>query len=196
MPVPTELRTARLVLRPWRASDAAALHPVLDAEHARLAPWIPARVATPVPVDELAERLAGFAADFAAARAWRYALFAASDQRVLGEASLFPRDASGRVPWGAADRVEVGYWLRADATGQGLVTEAVRALLAVADALPGVAQVEVRCDERNAASHAVPRRLGFELASTQPAPSMVTGEPPVALQLWTRAVHGATVMDA
>lgn len=196
MPVPTELRTARLVLRPWRPTDAAALRPVLEAEHARLAPWIPAHVATPRPVAELAERLAGFAADFAAARAWRYALFAAIDHRVLGEVSLFPRDASGRVAWDAADRVEVGYWLRDDATGQGLVTEAVQALLAVADALPGAMVVEVRCDERNAASHAVPRRLGFELASTRPAPSLVAGEPPVALQLWTRAVRGATVRDA
>lgn len=71
MLVSLELRTARLVLRPWRIEDAAPLLPVLEANQAHLAPWIPARVAQPVPLAELATRLAGFAADFAAAREWR-----------------------------------------------------------------------------------------------------------------------------
>src|SRR6185503_1186169 len=39
--VPDELRTARLLLRRWRPSDAAALQPVLAANSAHLAPWIP-----------------------------------------------------------------------------------------------------------------------------------------------------------
>ena len=75
MPVPAEVRTARLVLRPWRAEDAADLQPILEANHAHLAPWIPVRVSTPAPVPELTERLERFAADFAANREWRYGIF-------------------------------------------------------------------------------------------------------------------------
>lgn len=186
MPVPDALRTARLLLRPWRPDDAGALLPVLEANHPHLAPWIPARVADPAPVPVLRERLAGYAAEFAAARVWRYALVTPDDARVLGEVGLFPRDAAGRVPFADADRVELGYWLRADATGQGLATEATRAALAIAAALPGLAHAEIRCDARNGPSAAVPRRLGFVLATTLREPTVTPDAPPVELQLWRR----------
>jgi RimJ/RimL family protein N-acetyltransferase len=184
MPVPAELRTERPLVRPWSAADAERLQPVLAANHAHLSPWIPARVADPATVPALAERLAGFAADFADAREWRYGLFTRDGSRVLGEVGLYPRDASGRVSYARADRVEVGYWLRADATGQGLATEAARAALDVADRLPGLSRAEIRCDARNHASAAVPRRLGFALAeSWSESPGAAAAE--VEVQLWT-----------
>ena len=77
--------------------------------------------------------------------------------------------------------MELGYWLRADATGRGFVTEGAHAMLAVAAALPHVSCVEVRCDARNAPSAAIPRRLGFDLAAT-------IAEPPSELQVWLKAV--------
>lgn len=163
-PIPATLRTARLLLRSWTAADAPALQPVLAANVAHLGPWIPPHVATPVPLAELAERLAGFAADFAAGRAYRYALLTADGSEVRGEADLFPRAATGRVPLPAADHVELGYWLDAAVTGQGLATEATRALLAVAATLPGMTHAEIRCAVANRPSAAVPQRLGFHLA--------------------------------
>jgi RimJ/RimL family protein N-acetyltransferase len=184
---PVELRTARLLLRPWRAGDAVALQPILEANQEHLVPWIPTRVSTPAPVPVLADRLAGFSADFAAAREWRYGMFTPDEREVLGEIGLYPRSATGRAPYADADRVELGYWLRADATGQGLVTEAARALLAVAATLPRFSHVEVRCDARNAPSAAVPKRLGFVLASTIAQPAAASSsDPPVQLQVWTR----------
>lgn len=179
--IPTTLRTARLLLRPWAPADAPALAPVLDANVSHLAPWIPAHVATPAPLPELAERLAGFAADFAADRAYRYALLTADGSRLLGEADLFPRSATGRVPLAEADRAELGYWLDTAATGQGVATEATRALLEVAAAVPGMNHVEIHCDKDNAASAAVPQRLGFHLAS-------VEGE----LQVWRKSLREAS----
>lgn len=162
--VPASLGTARLLLRPWSPGDAPALLPVLEDNRAHLSPWIPAHVHTPLPVPELAARLGGWAHDFAEGRSFRWAMLARDDGRPLGEASMFPRDASGRIALGdGADRVEVGYWIERAATGRGLVTEAVRALLDVAAALPGIASVEIRCDAANLASAAVPRRLGFAL---------------------------------
>lgn len=183
--VPASLCTARLRLRPWAAEDAPALLPLLEANQAHLGPWIPAHVSAPVPLPALAARLAGFADDFAAGRAFRYALLAPDGMRLLGEADLFPRSATGRVPLSDADRVEIGYWLDAAATGQGLATEAARALLDVAAMLPGVTRGEIRCDAANAPSAAVPRRLGFTLADTILDQSVVPGEPPVSLQIWT-----------
>ena len=161
--IPTIIRTERMMMRPWEPDDAPLLEPILRANVAHLAPWIPAHVATPLPSALLAERLRGFAADFAGGRGYRYALLAIEDGRILGEADLFPRSAAGRVPIADADRMEIGYWLDAAVTGQGYVTEAARALLGVAGQLPGIGHVEIRCDARNAPSAAVPRRLGFAL---------------------------------
>jgi RimJ/RimL family protein N-acetyltransferase len=165
-------------LRPWTPADAAALYPVLVANVAHLGPWIPAHVATPVDLPALAERLAGFASDFAANRAYRYALLTAERGRLIGEADLFPRAATGRVPLEAADRVELGYWLDAAATGQGFAAEATHALLDLASTLPGMIHAEIRCDAANAPSAAVPRRLGFHLAT-------VDGD----LQIWRKPLR-------
>lgn len=186
MLVPTEIRTPRLLLRPWRPTDAAELLPILESNREHLGPWIPTRVSTPVPVPELAERLAEFNLDFESARGWRFGMFAPDESRVLGEIGLYPRDASRRVPYGEATCVELGYWLRADATGQGLVTEAAEALLALAATLPRLSHVEVRCDARNAPSAAVPKRLGFVLASTIADSGVRAGDEDVELQIWTR----------
>ena len=163
MTVPAQIRTPRLFLRSWRADDAARLQPVLAVNWEHLSPWIPARIADPATVPLVAERLAGFEADFAADREWRYAMFSADEDDVLGKIALFPRSAKGRVPYQNADRAEIGYWLRSDWTRRGIVTEAARAMLDVAIALSKVSLVEIRCDTRNSASSAIPRRLGFVL---------------------------------
>jgi RimJ/RimL family protein N-acetyltransferase len=184
MPVPPFLRTERLLLRPWHPDDATRLAPVLAENVAHLAPWIPWRVAEPAPPPELAQRLAGFAADFAEEREWRYALLAPDESAVYGEVALFPRSAAGRVPLDAADRVEIGYWLRSDATGRGLATEAARAALDAATALGGMTRVEIRCDARNRRSAALPQRLGFRLESTLVEPAATSGDAPTAVQLW------------
>ena len=187
MRAPNDIRTARLLLRPWRAEDAASLLPVLEANRSHFGPWIPARVAEPAPLPVLAGRLEAFAADFAADREWRYALVSLDDGRVLGEVSLFPRAEQGRVPFCAADRAEIGYWLRADATGTGLASEAAQAMVDLAMTMPVLRHVEIRCDARNGASAAIPRRLGFELSESVSAAD-VSGDAatPVTLQVWTR----------
>lgn len=147
-------------LRLWHADDAAALHAVLCEEHARLAPWLPAQVADPATTEATAARLTAYAADVHHGRAWRYGIWS-DDGRLLGEFDVFARDASVRVAAASADRAEFGYWLRADATGRGVITAAAALLLPFAQAWPACTGVEIRCDPANAASAAVPVRLGF-----------------------------------
>lgn len=180
MPVPSVITTPRLDLRPWRATDAMVLLPLLEDNQDHLASWIPRHVSEPAPIPVLEVRLEARAADFAADRAWRYAYLLRADHRLLGEVSLFPRDVHGRVPLADADRFEIGYWLRRDATGQGLATEAARAMLDVALAMPQGHLVEIRCDPRNVPSGAVAQRLGFTLdrveahESADPAEALYT----------------------
>ena len=181
MIAPTDIQTERLLLRPWRVDDAPALHPILAANWDHLGPWIPARVATPAPIQILMDRLAGFAREFEGDREWRYAMFIRDDSKLLGELSLFPRSATARASFAESDRVELGYWLRLDENGHGFVTEAARAALAIAATIDRFTCVEIRCDARNEKSSAIPKRLGFTLARTIVDPS----EPEVQLQIWT-----------
>ena len=178
MTVPHTILTERLLLRPFRAEDAPALLPVLEANQAHLSRWIPERVWRPAPLPALATRLEGFAAAFAADREWRYAILSPDGATMIGEVDLFSRAALGRVPYPEADRAEIGYWLRADMSGRGLATEAARAMLDVARSLPRIAQVVVRCDALNAPSCAVPPRLGLALTATERDGDDV-------LQIWT-----------
>ncbi len=60
-------------------------------------------------------------------------------------------------------KVEVGYWGRTSETGQGFITEAVTALVAMAFEQLGAARVELVVDEENAASRRVAERCGFTL---------------------------------
>ncbi|HEV8449022.1 MAG TPA: GNAT family N-acetyltransferase [Gemmatimonadaceae bacterium] len=183
--VPLEIRTQRLYLRPWRAADAEALHPILVANYEHLAPWIPPRVATPSVVPLLADRLAAFGTEFETDREWRFAMLTSDERTLLGEIDLFPRSAAGRVAFADADRAEIGYWLRADETGRGLATEAVRAIIDVARRTGRFAHLEIRCDARNEPSAAVPKRLGFSLATTIDEPSKSAEGAAVQLQVWT-----------
>lgn len=188
--VPILLPTPHMLLRPWRAEDAVTLLPILQANQAHIGPWIPPRISQPSPLPELEERLAGFANEFAADKEWRYALLTPDAADIIGEVSLFPRDAAGRVPYADADRAEIGYWVRADMTGRGLATEASRAMLDVAGTLARLLHAEIRCDAHNAPSAAVPRRLGFTLATTLEESASSPGGSVGQLPVWTRALPG------
>ena len=182
VPLPRELRTGRLVIRAWRGEDAPELRPVLLANEEHLKRWIPDYVYTAPPLPQLVERLDRFAAKFDAGLEYRYALRDVETGRIVGGMSLFPRDAGARVQLALADRVELGYWLDAAATGRGLVTEGVRALLdAAARAFPAMHLAEIHCHVENAPSNAVPKRLGFEAAYMDGL-----------VQVWRRALVSST----
>ncbi|GLY41965.1 N-acetyltransferase [Amycolatopsis sp. NBRC 101858] len=63
--------------------------------------------------------------------------------------------------------VEIGYWLARDFVGRGLMTRAVSLLTAEAFRL-GAGYVEIKHDERNVRSGAVPARLGFTKVREEP----------------------------
>ena len=72
--------------------------------------------------------------------------------------------------------IEIGYWLRTDHTGRGLVTACARSLTEAALGLDGIERVEIHCDEANARSRAVPLRLGYRLARVQDDAVTAPGE--------------------
>ena len=64
------------------------------------------------------------------------------------------------------DALEIGYWIRASATRQGIATETTAVLTRVAFELCGVDRVELHVDPANEASLGIPRKLGFAEEAT------------------------------
>lgn len=59
--------------------------------------------------------------------------------------------------------VEIGYWLRASAWGQGIMTEAVEALTAHAFSVFKARRLEIHCAATNLRSQKVAERCGYTL---------------------------------
>jgi RimJ/RimL family protein N-acetyltransferase len=149
-PTPIALDAVGAVLRRHEPSDVDALYLAVEESRDHLRPFMPW-------ADEARADIAAFVADAIAqwdAGGDRNYLIV-DDEQVLGGCGLHWRLGPGAV--------EIGYWLRADATGRGLVTAAAGALTTTALTADGVARVEIHCDEANVRSAAVARRLGYRL---------------------------------
>lgn len=110
-------------------------------------------------------RLAASAAAFDAGQAWAFSVFDVAKTRVLGGAGV-ERGEESLVALLGADTMEVGYWLRTDATGHGYATEATACLARLAVTQLRAARVAICHDPANVASAGVPRRLGFRCIGT------------------------------
>jgi RimJ/RimL family protein N-acetyltransferase len=93
---------------------------------------------------------------------------AGDGERLLGGCGLHRR--------GQPATIEIGYWLRPDAVGRGVMTAAAGALRDAAFALDGISRVEIRCDVANVRSAAIPRRLGFVHVGDEVHAAVATGE--------------------
>jgi RimJ/RimL family protein N-acetyltransferase len=145
--------TERLVIRCWDPGDAALLKEAIDSSLDHLRAWMPWAHDDPQPLAEKVGLLRRFRGRFDLGEDFVYGLFDRAEGEVVGGSGLHTRVGDGAL--------EIGYWIRASRVGQGLATEATAALTRVAFAVAGVDRVEIRVDPANAASLAVPRKLGF-----------------------------------
>jgi len=141
---PAELRS----LDPWQAEEFAAY---VDSARDDLIDWLP---------------WADLVRDVDSARAFlqRYA-----DRTARDEGRIYGLWLDGRLVGGTLFRVfdvddelcEIGVWLSPEARGQGLVTQAVQAMIDWAVDVRGIHRIEWHCVPENEASRAVATRLGF-----------------------------------
>lgn len=164
MEQPSEtLTSGRVRLRRWRAADADVAYRVVTESLDHLLPWMP--WATGYDHDQAVAFQTQCEKDWASGDAYQYAI--TTEDAVVGSCGLMRRIGPGGL--------EIGYWIHPAHTGRGLVTEAVRALVHQAFALPGVDHVEIIHDQANTRSGAVARRLGFTEVARRPR-----GERPAA----------------
>jgi ribosomal-protein-serine acetyltransferase len=78
-------------------------------------------------------------------------------------------ELAGTAGFGKATRdngVEIGYWLRQDLQGNGIVTRAVAALIEMAIVQMGMHRIVIRAATNNLPSQGIPKRLGFTREGT------------------------------
>jgi RimJ/RimL family protein N-acetyltransferase len=80
--------------------------------------------------------------------------------------------------------IEVGYWVHSGYVRRGYATAGARALTTAALQLGDVERVLIRTDEKNVASAAIPRRLGYRLDHVEDKPPEAPAESG-RLQVWT-----------
>jgi ribosomal-protein-serine acetyltransferase len=157
--LPERMEDDGLLLRRWVRGDAEALAAVVAESASQLRPWV-------TWVDEEPTSIEGWRTFIAEReREWRdggsVLLGIFVGERIAGGCSL-------NVCPDAPGILEIGYWLHPAFRGHGLATRAARLLTETALAEPGVRAVEIRHDEANAASGAVPRRLGYSPVGKAP----------------------------
>jgi RimJ/RimL family protein N-acetyltransferase len=169
-PAPYRIETERLVIRCYEPRDAALVKEAIDSSLEHLQPWMPWALDEPQTLEQKVELLEFFRSSFAAGENFTYGIFAADETELIGGTGLHPRVGPGGL--------EIGYWVRASATRQGIVTESTAALTRVGLEVCGADRIEIRIEPRNRASFGIPRKLGFleeaTLRRRLPAPQ---GEP-------------------
>ena len=150
--------TDRLVVRCWDPADAPKLKEALDSSLEHLRAWMPWAHNEPQTLEEKVALLRGFRGQFDKDEDFVYAIFDRNESRVLGGTGLHTRIGEHAR--------EIGYWIRADAEGNGYVTEAVAALTRVGFELEGLDRIEIRVEPENVRSRRIPERLGYAEEAT------------------------------
>lgn len=157
-PIPTEFVTPRLILRPFRVSDAPALHEALVQSivelrrHLGFLPWV-AEEQTLQSAEVRCRRAEG---NFLLRNDLPYLAFDRSSGRLVASVGLH------RTDW-SLPKTEVGYWVRSGETGKGYASEGVNTLVAWALNELRAVRVELVTDDDNHGSRAVAEHCGFTL---------------------------------
>jgi len=151
---PDVIEVPRVTLRALRSSDAPALVELYRTNRDRLADSFPTSVAQLADAGRGEEYVASKAAEWAAGKGFWYGLWDRSSPALVGQAQLKNLDWSLR-------RAELAYLLDRGAERQGLMAEAVTALLDVAFSRLELRKVFLRSIVGNGRSAALARRFGF-----------------------------------
>lgn len=145
-------RTDRLALRPATFDDLEATWTYRQLPEVNA--WL---TAAPATIEE-------YAAHFGDAERMAKTLVIERDGRVVGDLMLAVEDAWAQTEvrdQAVGSQAELGWCLHPEATGQGVATEAVRALMAACFEDLGVRRVVANCFAANEASWRLMERLGM-----------------------------------
>jgi ribosomal-protein-serine acetyltransferase len=150
MPQPILLESG-IELQPVQIADAVELYEAIDRNRARLGQWLAWATA-----NYCLEDTARFLADRMVENDARIALTLVIRHkgRLCGSIGLHRFDPRNRSS-------SIGYWIDAESEGQGMITQACRAIVNAGFSEYGLHRIEIRCASANQRSAAVPLRVGF-----------------------------------
>ena len=150
---PYRIETGRLVIRCYDPHDARLLKEAVDASIEHLRPWMPWIRFEPETIAEKVGLLRRFRGEFDLGTNFVYGIFNRDETKQLGGAGLHLRGGEGSL--------EIGYWVSAEAIGQGIATEAAAVLTRAGIELCDLDRIDIQVEPRNDRSLAIPRKLGF-----------------------------------
>lgn len=153
IPLFDDLQSQRLIVRPYRESDAQTLFEAIAESREHIRPWLPFADAHQT-LEETRDWIIQGIAKRLLREEFPLSIWEKVTNHFLGGTGLHLRN------WDIG-YFEIGYWLRASAPGHGYMTEAVSLLTEYTFSSLQAKRVEIRCDERNSRSASVARRLGF-----------------------------------
>ncbi|HEV2539699.1 MAG TPA: GNAT family N-acetyltransferase [Frateuria sp.] len=163
------LRTARTLIRPFEADDAARLLDYRCANRAHLAPWEPTREEAYFTLESCRARIEEARGLARTDRGYPFAVLAPDESRLLGCFNF------ANVVRGAFQACHLGYGIDAREQGKGLMSEALGAGLAWAFGAMGLHRVMANYMPRNAHSARLLARLGFRREGYAPKYLKIAG---------------------
>jgi RimJ/RimL family protein N-acetyltransferase len=161
-----------LVLRCMQPDDAARQKEAVDSSGEYLASMFPPTPEGPMSLEAHAAQIRRFRGNFDLDQDRGYGVFEPETGRMIGGTGLMRRAGIGAL--------EIAYWIRRDAAGQGLATEMASAMVKTAFEFDKVKRMDLMCDPDNERSAAMARRLGFtfeaRLRDRQLAPHHTRGD--------------------
>jgi RimJ/RimL family protein N-acetyltransferase len=156
--LPELLLGERVLVRPFRPGDGAALWDAVEESREHILPWLPWGDTHKSPADSEAYARRN-CAKWLTREDLPLSVWDRSAAEFLGGSGLH------RIEWDVPS-FEIGYWLRKSAVGQGYMTEAVSLICALAFETLAAQRVFIRCAAGNQRSAAIPVRLGFAYEGT------------------------------
>jgi ribosomal-protein-alanine N-acetyltransferase len=155
---PLTLETARLRLRPYEASDAAAFFAVLDLSRVRLQLSFPDRLRAVPTLAAATGQLALFAQDWRTGRFYVFGIWHRERGTYLGDICIMPQ---------RGEQAEIGYYLAESAEGQGYAREALGAIVQFGFEQMRAGRLLIRCFADNERAQQVALAHGFQLLTKE-----------------------------
>lgn len=156
--IPREVKGERIVLRAYEDADADALWEAIDTSRAHLSTWMP-WVKDHNDLAFSRSYIRRMQSQWISRENFPMGIWTRDSNRLLGATGLH------RIDW-SVPAMEIGYWIRPDAEGQGYVTEAVKLITRFAFCFFRAERVTIMPSSKNNRSIAVSKRAGFRHEGT------------------------------
>ena len=154
LPIPTELRTERLLLRRYQITDALDFLQLLQKNKDRLSLAFPGRVAMTQKLENAEYFIRQMRADWQLKKVYEFGIWLQNTEQYMGDIAL--KNIEKRVPKG-----EIGYYLDAVAEGQGLACEALQAVTIFGFDNLALNKLFIKMPTQNQRSYRLAERCGY-----------------------------------